>query len=498
MRIVVAVILLGATFGAIASPQSEASRQAGREALAAGRLADALGHFSAAMNADPQDQEAAFLHGAAANRLGRFSEAEASLARAADAGYRNVELDFERGWAAMGRGQAQPCIEHLERFEANRPGRGQTSEFLGRCALSLGRHDVADAHFARALARDPRLAPTVSLSRAALEQARGRPEAALTQFDLASGADAPTGRALRELAGPAEPVTQPDKPLRLSLSFSVGHNDNVIGLGNTMPLPTDISRKGTAFARLAFGAAWTHQFTSRTAGTLGYALLLDRYSGLASANLNDHYFYGDLFHQATERFALSLRLSAESAELNGRAFRSTTAVRPAVSYRFSPNAVTELSWNHADNDYKTPVAAAFSRDGATQTLGLVHSMRLPGTRWSGALGATLGRNDAQGGDFKSDSLGASATLRYTFANRIVAALGASVGRDDYRNLNSLAGTGSSFARADRQGTLSAQLTGPLSEKLRWFAQLQGLRNHSNIPFYTYRQNVISAGIAAEF
>src|SRR6185503_2394811 len=123
----------------------------------------------------------------------------------------------------------QQCVERLERFESAAPGRGQASEFLGRCYLALRQYDKAEAMLKRALERDARLAPTVNLSLAALEQARGRPAAARAHLESVASADAPTGRALRELAGPPDPVTQPDKPLRLSLSFTVGHNDNVIG-----------------------------------------------------------------------------------------------------------------------------------------------------------------------------------------------------------------------------------------------------------------------------
>ena len=378
------------------------------------------------------------------------------------------------------------------------PGRGQASEFLGRCYLALRQYDKAETMLKRALERDPRLAPTVNLSLAALEQARGKPEAARAHLESVASADAPTGRALRELAGPPEPVTQPDKPLRLSLSLSIGHNDNVIGLGNTIPLPTDISRKGASFTRLSGGASYSNQLDNATALTLGYALLLDRYEDLGSANLVDNYLYADLFRQATDRMGLSLRVSGQVTELAGRRFRDVVGVRPAVSYRFSNDAVTEFAYAYSDSIYKTPVAAAFSRDGDAHALSAVHSFRLRGTNWSGAVGATYGINRGEGSDFKSDSLGASATLRYTFPNRIVAALGLSVTRDDYRNPNSLAGAGFAFAREDRQNVVSGQFTGPLTDNLRWFVQAQKLRNRSNISFYDYKQNGVSAGIAADF
>jgi hypothetical protein len=125
-------------------------------------------------------------------------------------------------------------------------------------------------------------------------------------------------------------------------------------------------------------------------------------------------------------------------------------------------------------------------------------MRFPGTRWSAAVGVNLNNSNAKGSDFPSDGYGGSATVRYTFPNRVVAAAGLSATRDEYRNPNSLAGAGFAFAREDRQNTVSAQLSGPLTDKLRWFVHGQALRNKSNIEFYEYKQNVFSAGLAADF
>lgn len=498
MRIAIALALACVLSVASASPESDALKQQGLRALAEGRFADAGTQFAAAMKADPRDAEAAYLHGAAANRQGQFPAAMDSLRKAEAAGFRDPELDFELGWSHMGQGEAQACIERLERFDAARPGRGQASEFLGRCHLALRQHDKAESRLNEALARDPRLAPTVNLALASVEQARGRTQAARARMETAFAADAPTGRALRDLAGPPEPVVQPDKPLRLSLSLSAGHNSNVIGLGNTMPLPADIQRKSSMFTRFSAGAAYTHQVDPATSFTLGYAFLSDRYEDIPGANLLDHFVYADLFTQVTARAAFSIRASGQFTTLGGSRFRDALGLRPAVSYRFTDHSVTEFAWSVTDNDYRANVAQAFSRDGESQAYSAVHSFRMPGTNWSGAVGATYGRNRTEGGDFVSDSLGVSGTLRYAFPNRIVAAVGAGASRDDYGNPNSLAGAGFAFARKDEQSSLSVQLAGPFNDRARWFIQAQSLRNTSNIAFYQYKQTAVTGGLAIDF
>jgi tetratricopeptide (TPR) repeat protein len=457
-----------------------------------------LGICLAAGDAHAASAEALFLEGSSANRAARFEDAAKLLRAAEAAGYRAPELQFELGWSAMGGGNWEECVARLERYEQAAPGRGQTSEFLGRCHLALRRIDRAETLLKQALERDPRLAPTVNLSLASIEEARGNSAAARTRLASAESADTPTGRALRDLAGPPDPVIQPDQPLRLSLSFTGGHNSNVIALGNTIPLPTDISNKAADYARLAFGASYTQVVAPETTLAAGYALLVDRYDGLESADLNDHFVYVDLFHQASKRMALSLRLSGEFTELARSRFRNSFGLRPALSYRFDDYSVTELAYNYADNDYKGVTAPQFNRDGSLSSLGITHSLRIPGTRWSGAVSASINRSNTDGNDFASDGYGASATVRYTFANRVVAAIGVAASRDDYRNLNSLAGAGFEFARKDRQNSTSAQLSGPLTDKLRWFIHGQALRNKSNIAFYEYKQNVFSAGLAADF
>lgn len=495
MRLLAALLLAGCLSPGWASPASDALKREGTQALVDGRHAEAVERFAAALRADPADAEAHYLHGAAANRAGRFADAEASLRRAEAAGLRTAEIDFELGWAYLGLGQPQSCVERLEKFDVAAPGRGQASEFLGRCHLALKDHDRAEARLLEALRRDPRLAPTVHLSLGALEQARGRVDAARERLDLALRADAPAGRALRELAGPPEPAIQPDQPLRFSASFAVGHNSNVIGLGNTTPLPTDISRKDANFTRLTAGGAYTRNLASDTSLSLGYAFLSDRYDGIGGANLLDHFVYADLFHQYDARIAFSLRGSGEFTTLGGRRFRDVYALRPAASYRSSPDAVTELSASLARNDYLTATTRAFSRDGESQALSVVHSFRLRGTNWGGAASASVARNRTEGSDFSSDSAAASGVLRYAFDNRVVAALGAGLARDAYRNPNSLA---AGVTRGDRQHTVSAQLGGPLGDRARWFAQAQALRNRSNIAFYDYRQSSVTAGVAYDF
>jgi tetratricopeptide (TPR) repeat protein len=484
MQRLLAAVLLCIAAEAAASPQSDALVRRGVAELDAARYRDAIHFFGEAVKADPQDLRAVFLQAVALNRLGNYREAYLLIRGIENQGAKHAELDFEAGWALMGLGRAGECVERLERFEQASPGRGQTSEFLGRCHLQLGERERAEAHFRLAVERDPRL--------------KGSADFRAGRIADAAATDTPTGRALRNVLGLPEPIFQPDKPLALSASLTIGRNDNVIGLGNTIPLPTDISNKAANFLRANLHGAYTRVLPTRSAATLGYALLVERYDDLSAANVSDHFVYADLFHAVRGRIGASVRFSHQLTELAGDKFRDQSGLRPALSYRFSENSVSELAWSYAVADYHSAASGPFDRDGHAKSLTATHSLRIPRSAWSASLSAAHLRNRAEGGDFSFDANSVSASLGYDIVRLASASLGVSYARHDYLNPNSLAGSGFSFARDDKQTAVSAQLAGPLSRGLRWFLLAQIFRSESNVAFYDFKQNVLSGGVGANF
>lgn len=485
----------------LASPESEKLTGQGIEHLEARRYREAIEAFNAAVKADAKDLRPVFFQGVALNRLGAHREAHALLTRLEKLGVRHADMDFEIGWSLMGLRQPRACVQRLERFDKATPGRGQTSEFLGRCYFMLGDHARAEAAFDEAVKRDPRLKGSVDLAMAALERARKRPDAMRERLESAARAETQTGRALREILGPPPErrVALVPRPYRLGIALSGGYNDNVIGLGSTIPLPADISSKDAYFIRLNLTGAYTHALGERTAGTLGYAMLVDRYDQLHLASLNDVFVYGDLVHRLSENVGLSFRLSNEYTTLGGRRFRNLATLRPAVSFRLTEHSVTEFAYAFAWNDYMANVPIVFSRDGNSSAATLTHLFQVPNTRFSGAVSGSYSQYRAEGNDVTFDSYGATASVRYDFTERLSGVLGVGYTRYDFTNPNSLAGpAGFAFSREDNQTLYFAQLVGPLTRTWRWFIQGQRIRNRSNIVFFDFRQNTVSAGVAADF
>ncbi len=163
---------------AAASPTSHELIVQGAADLRAERYEEALKRFEAATLADPNDAEAFFFQGAALDRLGRFQDALSGLEKANAMGFKGPALAFDTGWALLRLARWSDAIVQLEYFEKAVPGRGKTSEFIGRAYFGLGQYDKAEAKLKEAIQRDPALKPTALLFLAAIEQERKNPAAA--------------------------------------------------------------------------------------------------------------------------------------------------------------------------------------------------------------------------------------------------------------------------------------------------------------------------------
>jgi tetratricopeptide (TPR) repeat protein len=145
---------------------SEASHQLvnkGAELLEEQDYVEAIFNFDEALTQDQADHQAAFFRAAALNRLGRHKEALKDLQKAEKMGSKHPDLAFEKGWAYLHLKQWKQAIDQLVRYEKSKPGRGLTSEFLGRAYYRTGQFKKAKLHLQKAIERDSDLRDTAEL-----------------------------------------------------------------------------------------------------------------------------------------------------------------------------------------------------------------------------------------------------------------------------------------------------------------------------------------------
>ena len=453
--------------------------------------------FFATAHANTAEQNTAFTQGANLNRTGDFVGAYRQLKALESDGYRNPELDFEIGWSLLGMRRAGACVPRLQRYKQAVPGRAIASEILGRCHLLLRDYDKAEAEFRAALALDPKAQPRVDLYLAQVQSGRGDKQAVQAFINDALRDESNIGRALRDgQAALTALAPAPGTGLKLTASAALGYNSNVIALGNTQPLPGDISGKSSAFLRTGFGVSNSAQLDAQTRGSIGYGLLLDRYMDIRAANTDDHYAYADVSRRMSERLALSLRASLQLTYLDGEHFRTQPAIRAGAAYKFTPNSTTEGAYSFATANYKASTTPAFNRDGDIHSLSIAHQIRMPESPWSGAFGYNHVENRTDGADFRSSGDTISGILRYSFGRRIELSAGGTYGRDRYDNANSLSAAG--LARRDNPSSAFVQLSGAFTDAVRYYVQLLSSRSGSNISFYDYRQQSLIGGVSVEF
>jgi tetratricopeptide (TPR) repeat protein len=490
---------LSAPAPAIASPESRQQVVRGHADLVAGRYEDALRSFRAASAADPTDADAALFEGVTLNRLARYPEALSRLERAKALGSVHPDLAFEVGWSLLGTPRWREAIAVLEAYERVRPGRGQTSEFLGRAHFQAGAYDRAEGLFREAMRRAPELGPTTLFYLALLEQARNNPAAA--QGHLRALAESAPGDPLiadlkERLAAPAP---REARPWRLAVSAGGGHNSNVIALGDRVRPPVNVSSKRSAFARFTLEAGYDWQPTEEDTVSATYSFLSDVYGSLSSYDLLNHsasLAYQRMFPRGV---TASLRLSDEFAELGGKSFRNQWTLRPAVAARVTDWLVPEAAYTLAVSEYFFPTTPRFDRDGDSHTAALTAYFTVPGTALTGRAGYFRTWSDTDGADFDSKTHGFTIGLSHPLPWGVTGDFSYTRTSDRYDRANTYAGpAGFGFRRKDGVDSVGIELRRAFLDWLRAYARYDYNHADSNIGVFTYHQHIWSAGVGVEF
>lgn len=492
-------------FNGFSSPASKEAVRRGAKDLSAKDYAKALEAFDGASKADPADAEAVFFQGVALNRLGRFEEAFARLDRAAGMGATHPDLAFETGWSLVGLKRWKEAVDPLTRYELAKPGRGQTSEFLGRAYLGLDDFDRAEASLKEATRRDPDLKPTVQAYLALVEKRRKGEKAdfgdlaALLQESDAP--DAPAGEDQKDTTARLKGrVSSGKKPLDVAVSMGFGYKSNVIALGAGDPLPGTVARRGSKFERGTLDVRYSWRLSGGDALAAGYGYTAVFYENIPSSNLEDHVVFLDWRHRLDPDIAFSFRISDQFTQIDGSNFRNQVEYLPSLSVRHAAWATTRLAYAFANRDYYYTTTPVRNRDGDTRTFSVTELLSPSGTRLKARVGYAHQVDRADGPDYASKSHDFHVGIEHPLFLEITSRSSYKRSYETYDHANSQAGAGFAYRRVDMTESLNVQLTRPIGgDKDRELYLQYGLaRNESNIEARQYHQYSIGAGIVLRF
>jgi hypothetical protein len=121
--------------------------QRGANALAMGRVDEALGEARAALAADPGSALARLLAARALVRLGRLADSMDELRRAADADPLNPDVHLETAYAAARRGDMSVAVQSWDQFLKLRPASSSADRVRAAMESAMRLHNLIEAHY---------------------------------------------------------------------------------------------------------------------------------------------------------------------------------------------------------------------------------------------------------------------------------------------------------------------------------------------------------------
>lgn len=489
-----------------ASSQSEKLVREGLVIFKKGDTRGAARVFNKAYQTDSKDGKAAFYLGMALNRLGRHELALTAFKRMWNLKARHRDLGFEAGWAALGADRSNLAVTLLEPFAKKYPENAKAQEFLGRAYIRTGKFDRAEAPLRRAMALDPRLKPTVLLALSSLENARKDRKAAVSALSeiLRTEPGSPVGGVLKSRLKP-----KPAKPWSAYASVSGGHNDNVIGLSSELVTPAEITERASGFVGFEGGGRYVHRIDEDQAVSAGTSIRHDRYfdvndQDVVQGNLEAKYQYA--IRQLPGDVIASVSGTYSHLRLGGDKYRDVYGLRPGLSLKPAGHISVDLyaarSWGDVRGS-RTADPEIASRDSTLTTLGGRMVVDVPGTDISVSVAYARLHNNADGTDhsYRANqfTVGAQAKVfkDYTLSGQVTRT------NYDYSSPHSLApnpanGAGFQFSRDDDSTTINLRVSRPITDRVSGFLKFDYNNSKSNLPLFTYSQNIFGAGLIARF
>ncbi len=450
------------SFDVFASPTSKKLTEKGYQLLTQHKFEQALQSFQAASKTDPNDGEALFFQGVALNRLGQFAKAAEKLDAAQKFGGHS-EWNFERGWAHLGLQEWNPAIHSLKAYDKENPGRGQTSEFIGRAYFGLGDTEKAEKYLNRAVRQNPGLKKTADIYLSELQK--------------------------------EGPQTKKPKNWNFYSDVSGTYNTNALNLGNGVTRPANISRQESGLATLVLGGGYRFDLSDTNQLSFGNQAFSNIYEVSSRLNLFDNYTFLRFRHALDAKKVFAITFSNDFSIIQTAKFRNQIGVQPIFGWRFTDWLTSEVGYLFNYGKYFFTLNAPQRRTGNVHTALLNNYFSVPDTKLRLSLGYSHVWNRSKGTDFTYQGNNLIFAMTNPLFRKVTGELSFSQAWNRYDNVNSLtAGT----RRKDNISNVLAQLNFPVFGKVDGYLRGGYTRNGSNIAVFNYRAYQGSLGFAAAF
>ena len=125
---------------------TKAVKTTGANALASGKIDDALDEARRALAADPANAEGRLLAARALARLGRLADSADELRRGAEADPLNAELQLELGYAMARRGDFSTAVSAWDQYLKLRPGAPSAERVRSAVESAMRLYNLIEAH----------------------------------------------------------------------------------------------------------------------------------------------------------------------------------------------------------------------------------------------------------------------------------------------------------------------------------------------------------------
>lgn len=501
---VISLLILCADLAVAQTDRSQELAREGADLMAQGRFETAIERLREAREVNPLDPQIAFLLGAAYNRTGdndraiELLERSRFLVTAVGVGAAHPQLHFERGWALLRLERFEEAIEALERYERNQPGRGKTSELLGRAYIGTGEYDLAEFYLNEAYRRDPSLEPSLKLALAALAEREGnRSEAAQELTSLANRNDGnPISRLLQDSI--PRPAATARKNWLVYAAAALGYHSNPIGLSEAEPAVAVPGQGEDYFLRVAAGGFYRFQLQEFTFSA-SYGFQGDFYEDATQVDQMDHVVSLTAARSISGRSGWEVQVQDRYTRIDYEGSRNSVSLRPAVWWRAHERVRVEIATSISGDDYAGPVPVA-ELDRDSRSLAIAPKATVLFKEWlTGDFGLRLETTDADGADYDNDAWSLNVRFQAQMKANFSGQVFVSYEERAYDDPNSFSPTGAS--RDDEFLFISMKLERPLWEtsanELRApvaYLQFDYVDRDSNLTIFSYEQSIVTLGI----